>query len=766
MKKKIRSYLALILVACLLMSQFDLMPAYAVNSTTVKVYPDKQYQTMEGWGTSLSWWGNIVGNWTTSKKTELMNLMFNQTTGLGLNVIRYNIGGGENPTHNHMRTGAEIPGYETSSGVWDWTADAGQRWVMTQAKDLGANIFEAFSNSPPYWMTNSQCSAGSTDGYNNLPSTQFNAFADYLVEVVDHFKNNWGITFDTLAPFNEPISTWWVNTNNQEGCHFDLTDQNTLINTIGQKLANKGLSTKISAPDEYSSDQAVDSVAGYNSTAKSYINQYNVHGYAGTFGTSLYRTAKNDNKKISVSEATFGVSNTQDLTAIDASLLLAKGINKDLETTRPSQWVYWQPVEDFEGYNTYGLMKANFSGTESYTISKQYYAFGNYTKFIKPGYKILESYDPVNSLVAYDSSSGKLIIVVVNDTSSSKSITYDLTGFSSVTGTVTPYRTSSTENLSQLSSISVSNKTFTAAANANSVTTYVISGVTYNGSVNSTNYISNGNFDSNGTTLSPWVAGGDSGTGYIEADGYTGNRLAQYKSSAYSSYTYQIATVPNGKYRLKAKVTSSGGQTTAQMQIKNYGGSQVNCDIPTTNSWTEISIDNINVTNGSIEVGFYSNAPAGKWINVDDVVLEKISTANYICNGDFDLNGLNGNPWVFGGGTAGYLETGGVDGNRMAQYSGSAYNSYTYQMNKNIPNGTYTLKAKVMSSGEQYTAQMQFKNYGGSQVNVDIPTASTWTEISIDRVNVTNGQIEVGFYSNAPAGKWINVDDVRLYNVY
>lgn len=33
---------------------------------------------------------------------------------------------------------------------------------------------------------------------------------------------------------------------------------------------------------------------------------------------------------------------------------------------------------------------------------------------------------------------------------------------------------------------------------------------------------------------------------------------------------------------VRAKVTSSGGQKMAQMQVKNYGGSQMNADIPTT----------------------------------------------------------------------------------------------------------------------------------------------------------------------------------------
>ena len=45
---------------------------------------------------------------------------------------------------------------------WDWEQDAGQRWVLLQARRRGACLFEAFSNSPPYWMTNSGRASGNT----------------------------------------------------------------------------------------------------------------------------------------------------------------------------------------------------------------------------------------------------------------------------------------------------------------------------------------------------------------------------------------------------------------------------------------------------------------------------------------------------------------------------------------------------------------------------------------------------------------------------
>ena len=48
----------------------------------------------EGWGTSLCWWGNRLGG-DEIVSNEAVDLFFTQDKGIGLNIIRYNIGGGE-----------------------------------------------------------------------------------------------------------------------------------------------------------------------------------------------------------------------------------------------------------------------------------------------------------------------------------------------------------------------------------------------------------------------------------------------------------------------------------------------------------------------------------------------------------------------------------------------------------------------------------------------------------------------------------------------
>jgi hypothetical protein len=66
------------------------------------------------------------------------------------------------------------------------------------------------------------------------------------------------------------------------------------------------------------------------------------------------------------------------------------------------------------------------------------------------------------------------VVVRNGDAAAAQSYTFDLTGLASVGSTIEVYRMSGSENLVHLPSITVQNWSFTAPANANSVTTYVI----------------------------------------------------------------------------------------------------------------------------------------------------------------------------------------------------------------------------------------------------------------------------------------------------
>ena len=74
-----------------------------------------------------------MGSFT--NREEIADLAFKD---LGLNIVRYNIGGGENPARsNTMEFRARIPGFQPEPGKWDWNADANQRWMLRAAVARG-----------------------------------------------------------------------------------------------------------------------------------------------------------------------------------------------------------------------------------------------------------------------------------------------------------------------------------------------------------------------------------------------------------------------------------------------------------------------------------------------------------------------------------------------------------------------------------------------------------------------------------------------------
>ncbi|UYZ62396.1 glycoside hydrolase family 43 protein [Hymenobacter weizhouensis] len=145
------------------------------------------------------------------------------------------------------------------------------------------------------------------------------------------------------------------------------------------------------------------------------------------------------------------------------------------------------------------------------------------------------------------------------------------------------------------------------------------------------NLLANPDFEANATTPTSWNTwpgsrGTDADADYVEAGGYTGkNRLTHYKASAYQVYTDQSVSVANGTYTVKAWVISGGGQQDAFLSVKNYGGSELKASIKDVAAgwpnWRELTISGVNVTNGTITVGVYSNASAGNWLSVDNVRL-------------------------------------------------------------------------------------------------------------------------------------------------
>jgi hypothetical protein len=146
--------------------------------------------------------------------------------------------------------------------------------MLQEAKKRGANLFEAFSVSPPYWMTVSGCSSGNKTGQreDNLHPAMFESFVAYLTTVVKHFRDVEGVRFESLEPFNEPDLGWGAG-GRQEGYSASPSIRNTLIPMLARRLKQDGIDTFVSGMDTNNVAAAVGSVEQLDPNANS-TSQY------------------------------------------------------------------------------------------------------------------------------------------------------------------------------------------------------------------------------------------------------------------------------------------------------------------------------------------------------------------------------------------------------------------------------------------------------------------------------------------------------------
>jgi O-glycosyl hydrolase len=442
----------------------------AAGTTLVKVNTGVHHQTFEGWGTSLCWWANHVGGWGATGRNAVVDAVVDPVAGLGYNVFRYNIGGGDDPTHHHMGQYKQMPGFEPSSGTWDWTADANQRAILQRIDQVGSGlVLEAFSNSPPYWMTKSGCASGNTDGSNNLKDDSYDAFADYLTEVVKHYRDSFGITFRTLEALNEPNASWWTANGGQEGCHFSPANQQTIIKAVGAALTAKGLTgTTVSASDENSIDDGYNNMKGFDSTTLAAMSQMNVHTYAGSMRTNLRALATSKGKRLWQSES--GPLNQTLNDDTEAALFMAGRIITDLRDLQAEAWVDWQSGDPSTNWASFSLNDAQ----QTWSPLKRFYMHAGFSRYIRPGATFVDVND--TDMVAAVSPDGHTLVIVARngDTSASHGFTFDLTALATVGTTAQALRTSRTENLVSLPAVSIQGWSFVATVPPFSITTFVV----------------------------------------------------------------------------------------------------------------------------------------------------------------------------------------------------------------------------------------------------------------------------------------------------
>lgn len=502
----------------------DLAPVPAV---VVAANPgETRVPSYDGWGTSLCWWANeyggVPGEFGAAMLADLFFGSANVATGgpsvptptvlpgLGINIVRYNIGGGGNggniddntkeliSLNNLVGSPHYITGFWKKWGdgdtnvddpqYWDWTADANQRAMLTMARDRGANIFEFFSNSPPWWMCDSHsASGGTTPVVSNLQSWNHAQFARYLATVVKYARDRWNIDVRWVEPFNEPTPGVWLfyipgmGFANQEGCNFPYPTQTTIISNLSDALANAGLAgtVAIAASDETGVGEALATVTAFTTSLDqpfAKIAKINVHGYSGT-DTSPYRGSLRPNlrnaTRMAAPAAKLWMSEFGD--GDSSGMTMATSIMLDMTELQPSAWVEWQVSDP-----SWGFFANPDKGGVIGPVYAKYYVFAQFSRHVKQGCRIIGNSDPY-SIVAFDPARSTIVIVTLN-LDRPRWVSYDLSPLASVAGPVDRWETTTVggqiaTGYVHATDTVLSGKTFRFRCEANAVYTFEIGGV-------------------------------------------------------------------------------------------------------------------------------------------------------------------------------------------------------------------------------------------------------------------------------------------------
>jgi glucuronoarabinoxylan endo-1,4-beta-xylanase len=426
------------------------------KGTTVTVDFAQPLQAIDGFGASITWVANDLGNFAPADQTTILDALYNPNA--------------PSAALSWVRAGTMLCEFNPSPGTYNFShylIQSEMSWLNRVAAAYGVTHVLASTWTPPAWMkSNGSCSNGGSvlpQYYPDLASTKVLWLQDAQAAL--------GRPIDVESVQNEPdISASYDSANY-------TTDQITAFVTGYLKPAMTGaaLTTKIMVPEpavyggtSYFDSNWANPILGDPNMA-AVVDIMGTHGYGQLrnlsqpcttcvqHGKPYWQTeVMNDNGGYSGS-----ITNAQSWTTSIYQALNKGGF---------SAYYYWWAM-NFTADNQ-GLV--NYSNTNwTFQIPKRLYAIGQFSRFIRPGSTLLTSSSSSASLesTAALPASGTVALVLSNTSTAAITATVTLKNTTALPATVTPYVTSATQNQTQLAPVTVTNGTFTITIPATSVLT-------------------------------------------------------------------------------------------------------------------------------------------------------------------------------------------------------------------------------------------------------------------------------------------------------
>ena len=456
-----------VLLVFLTLQTFAHIEYLRADTISVQINTRIKHQVIEGFGASDCWSFQKIGAWHEDRKNLVADLLFSKEKGIGLSQWRFNIGAGINrqTIHHPWRT---VETFETGPGQYDWTRQEEERWFLDAARERGVEQFIAFVNSPTGRMTRN----GLTNCTNGLGSTNLkdgweNQFARYLKDILVHFRDEWNLEFDYISPVNEP--QWeWNEDSNQEGNRAANEDIRNIVSALYDSLQSAGLNTEIllvESGDLRSWYQYTGGISNkYGKQYGNYLselmgnptvsNKISRHIAGHSYWSDLLNTQLiQDREALAIKlepyfadgwrywcseycilSGPFGDGGHGRDLSMQTAINVARVMHYDLTILNASAWQWWTAVspENFKD----GLIYTDYMNNpmeQSVIESKLLWTFGNFSRFIRPGFRRVEMLGANDKLglmgSAYLSPDEKtLVIVFINSSSTDEEICLQITG--------------------------------------------------------------------------------------------------------------------------------------------------------------------------------------------------------------------------------------------------------------------------------------------------------------------------------------------------
>jgi glucuronoarabinoxylan endo-1,4-beta-xylanase len=152
-------------------------------------------------------------------------------------------------------------------------------------------------------------------------------------------------------------------------------------------------------------------------------------------------------------------------TDIKNGVVVAGWVHNALTVGQANAWLWWW----YNGTSTNEGLYNN--GTDT----KRHYTFGNFTKFVRPGYVRVDITGNIPAdvlLSAYKGDDGTVVVVAINKGSAAAEVPITIAG-GTAPASMTPTVTSASDNLVAKTAVPVTGGTFTASLGGTTVTTFV-----------------------------------------------------------------------------------------------------------------------------------------------------------------------------------------------------------------------------------------------------------------------------------------------------